>query len=308
MQRERNVGCRAIEVRDASRGLAIAAWLLYPTRAPAQRAAIGPWPLDLAIDAPIDPGGPFPLVAISHGNGASPWTQHELIAHLVRSGFAVAALEHPGNCRSDNSLGRTDGVMLIENLLRRPHHLRLVIDAAFADGALGPHLAASAGVGVIGTSIGGYTAAAIAGGRAQTFPDDVEAAARRAPDAATLARLVPLATERDPRVRAAVLLVPALAFFAAPGALAAVDAPLLVRSGALDPICPPAQIAHALRDHARVDHVTVPGAGHFSFLSPFPAALASLPPASDPPGFDRASYFPTLARDVTAFLRAALTS
>jgi predicted dienelactone hydrolase len=298
---ERNVGCRAIEVSDRARGLAIAAWLLYPTRAAATSSAFGPWAMDVATDAPVADGR-FPLVAISHGNGATPWTQRDLIAHLVRSGFAVAALEHPGNCRTDNSLGRPDGVMLIENLERRPHHLRLVIDAAFADAALGPHLAP--GVGVIGTSIGGYTAVALAGGRAMTFPDDVDAAARRAPDVANLARLVPVATERDPRVRAAVLLVPALGFFNAAGALGTLDAKLLVRSGSADPICPPAQIAHALRERAGVDHVTVPGAGHFSFLSPFPAAMAQLPPASDPPGFDRAAYFPTLARDVTAFLRA----
>ena len=306
MEGEHNVGCRAIEVRDERRGLTITAWLLYPTRAPAAPHAFGPWELACAIDAPIDApidGERVPLVAVSHGNGASPWVHRDLIAHLVTSGFAVAALEHPGNSRGDNALGRADGVMVIENLERRPHHLRLVIDAAFA--RLGDRLAP--GVGVIGTSIGGYTAAAIAGGRALTFPDDVDAAARRAPDAATLARLVPVAAERDPRVRAAVLLVPALTFFAAPGALAALEeTPLLVRSGALDPICPPAQIAHALRELAQVDHVTVPGAAHFSFLSPFPAALASLPPASDPPGFDRAAYQPVLARDVTAFLREAL--
>jgi predicted dienelactone hydrolase len=299
---ERNVGCRAIEVPDRARGLAIAAWLLYPTRTAPRSETFGPWEIACALHAPVDPAGATSLVAFSHGNGASPWVHRDLIVHLVRHGFAVAVLEHPGNNRRDNSLGGPDGVMKLENLVRRPHHLRLVIDAAFADAALGPHLGPA--VGVIGTSIGGYTAAAIAGGRALTFPDDV--GARHAPDAATLARLVPVATERDPRVRAAVLLVPALPFFAAPGALAAVDAHLLVRSGALDPICPPAQVAHALREvpAAAVDHVTVPGAAHFSFLSPFPAALAQLPAASDPPGFDRAAYQPVLARDVTAFLRA----
>ena len=48
----------------------------------------------------------------------------------------------------------------------------------------------------------------------------------------------------------------------------------------------------------------VPGAAHFSFQTPYPPALAAIPPAQDPPGFDRAAYQPILHADITAFLRA----
>ena len=65
------------------------------------------------------------------------------------------------------------------------------------------------------------------------------------------------------------------------------------------------QILGSVADPARVALVEVANAGHFSLQTPYPAALAGIPPASDPPGFDRAAYQPVLYRDVTAFLRAA---
>ena len=244
----------------------------------------------------------------SHGNGATPWVARGLLQHLARSGFVVATLEHPGNNRSDNSLSDASGVSKLKNLEYRPRHVRCLIDAAFADAELGSRLR---GVAVAGHSIGGYTALAIAGGHAMSFPDDVPHAQRMAPDPATLARVIPVTTVRDARVRAVVLLAPALPWFGAPGALADVDAEIFARVGALDGISPPAQVQHALRslpEAARVDLAVVPEAGHFSFLSPFPPALAHLPPASNPPGFDRAAYQGVLATEVTAFLRRALSS
>lgn len=141
-----------------------------------------------------------------------------------------------------------------------------------------------------------------------TYPDDVDAPRRRAPDAETLRLAVPVATPHDARVCAVVLLSPGLGFFGAPSALAEVTARLFVRVGALDPICPPQETEHALRSRPAttpLDLAIVPNAGHFSFLSPFPPELAHLPPAQDPSGFDRAAYAHVLATDVSAFLREA---
>lgn len=75
-------------------------------------------------------------------------------------------MQHPGNCRGDDGLAGT-----LENLVNRPRHVRLVIDAAFADAALGPRL--GPGVAVVGHSLGGYTALAVAGGEPSAFPWEV---------------------------------------------------------------------------------------------------------------------------------------
>lgn len=261
------------------RALSDHVWLLYPTDAAEATVAIGPYELSVARDAARAPVRG--LVAFSHGGGSTPWVHRGLLAHLARAGYAVVALEHPGNNRRDNRLQTADGVPLLANLEARPRDLRDAIE-----------LAGGGPVAVIGESLGGYTALALAGGIARTFPDDVPHAERVDP-----ARTIRVDTVVDPRIVAVVLLAPALPFFGAPGALANVTAPILARVGERDRISPPAQTLAVVPDA-----LVVPNAGHFSFQAPFPPALAHLPPAQDPPGFDRAAYQPTLYADVTAFL------
>ena len=82
------------------------------------------------------------------------------------------------------------------------------------------------------------------------------------------------------------------------GALAYVDAhaePLFARI-----------VEQGLPAEARLDHVVVEGAGHFSFVSAYPPALASpaIPPSQDPEGFDRTAYLPVLFGDIARFLGA----
>ena len=290
MHEARAVGCRALQVQDPVSQGAISAWLLYPTGAPARAVSFGPYQVDVALDAQPD-GELLPLVAVSHGNGGSPWTHRGTALHLARAGFAVALLEHPGNSRSDNRLAHT-----AQNLCDRPRHLALVLDAAFADLALGPRLLAGVAA-VLGHSIGAYTALALAGGRPRSFP-------KEEPDGQSRSLQVP----RDPRVRALVLLAPAAAWFLEAGSLGGVTAQIFLRTGALDSIAPHRELV--MRDLAAVitDEQIVPNAGHFSFQSPFPQSMIrpDFPPSQDPPGFDRVSYQCQLNAEVEAFLRGAL--
>jgi predicted dienelactone hydrolase len=287
------VGCRALEVVDAVQGARVPLWVLYPARAPELLEQFGPYPLAVATGAPVEGEG-LPLVVISHGNNGSPWTYRGMAAHLARAGFVVALLEHPGNSRSDGSLAGTAA-----NLENRPRHVRLVLDAVFADEHLGKRLS-PAGAGVIGHSIGAYTALAVAGGRPSALPHEV-------PDGQ--ARAVPVV--RDDRVRALVLLAPASVWFMADGALAGVDVPILMRTGELDQHVPAMHTGFILRgvpDPRRIDHRVVPGAGHFSFQSPFPPAMTrpDFPPSQDPAGFDRLAFQPVLYAEIETFLRGSL--
>jgi predicted dienelactone hydrolase len=300
------VGCRAITTFDPVQRASVPAWVLYPARDGAREPArFGPFALDVAIDAAPAAAG-LRAVVISHGSGGTPWSHRDLAVHLAREGFAVVMIEHAGNSRRDNSFGSPSGRVKAAMLQHRPRHVRLAFDAALGDPLVGPHLGPE-GFAIVGYSIGASTALAAAGGHAMTVPDDVDDARLATPDA-DLARLAfAVATEPDPRVRAAVLLVPAIAFFRAEGALRDVAIPLLVRTAERDAICPAGAVAHALRslpDAARVERADVPGAGHFSLQSPYPPELAGIPPAQDPPGFDRARYQPILHADVTAFLRS----
>lgn len=284
------IGCRALDVIDPVQGARIPLWVLYPAREPARVERFGPYEIAVAMGAPIEGDG-LPLVVISHGNGGSPWTYRGTAAHLARAGFVVALPEHPGNSRADNGLAFTAA-----NLENRPRHLRLVLDAVFQDEALGPRLARS-GVGLIGHSIGAYTALALAGGRPTSFPNEE-------PDG--VARPIPVV--RDPRVGALVLLAPASVWYMAEGALADVQVPILMRTGALDHHAPPLHgdiILRGVPDRRRIDHRVVPNAGHFSFQSPFPPAMTrpDFPPSQDPAGFDRLSFQSVLDAEILAFLQ-----
>ncbi|RYE85325.1 MAG: alpha/beta hydrolase [Myxococcales bacterium] len=288
-----HVGLRAVEVTDSIQAARVPVHLLYPTDTPGHEHRFGPYALTAAVDAPPSGEGRA-LVVVSHGTGSTPWALRGLALHLARAGSVVALVEHPGNSRSDDRLAHTAA-----NLANRPRHLRLAIDAALADARVGSHLVRDA-VAVLGHSLGAYTALALAGGRPFNFPPE-------SPDGQSH----PVAVTPDPRVRALVLLAPATGWYVNEGSLAAVDVPILMRTGEHDEITRPEHAALVVRgvsDRAKVDHRVVPNAGHFSFLTPFPPPMArpDFLPAHDPPGFDRASFQRALGGEVAAFLRGAL--
>jgi len=285
-------GCRLVNITDVVQGAVVPTAFLYPARGEEKPEQFGPYPLEVALDAPPADGA-WPLVVVSHGNSGTPWAYRQLAKHLVLAGFVVALPAHTGNTRLDNSLAGTAA-----NLANRPRHLTLVIDAALADPALQAHIKRS-GVAVIGHSIGGYTALAAAGGVAWSGP-------RESKDG----QPAPVPVTPDARIRSLVLLNPATFWFI-DGSLQAVRQPILLRTGEKDEITP---IEHAhkiisgVADPALVEHRDIPGAGHFAFMSKFPPEMTrpGFKPSQDPDGFDRESIQPEFFADVTAFLRRTL--
>lgn len=251
--------------------------VLYPTTAPKQNAPIA--------------AGVFPLVIVSHGSGGTPMSHRTLAAHLARNGFVVAMPEHPGNNRNDNKLVDT-----IDNLTNRPRHIRQVINWAFERGPFASSLLADA-VAVVGHSMGGYTALAVAGGVPTSFPRE---SADRQP------RQIDL--EPDPRVKALVLLSPATPWFMAAGALSNVRLPILLWTAEKDGITPEFHadlVKTGVPDKSLVEHRIAANAGHFSFLSPFPESMTNpaFAPSQDPEGFDRTRFHQELNTGVLDFLR-----
>jgi predicted dienelactone hydrolase len=288
-----NTGCRDLDVLDPIQKTQIRTRLLYPTHAPEEVVRFGDYTLAVARDAALL-GTSLPLIVLSHGTGSLPWVFRDLASHVARAGFIVCLPEHPGNCRGDDGLAFT-----ATNLENRPRHVRLVIDAALADGVVGAHIAPN-GVGVIGHSIGAYTTLAAAGGRPTAFANEASDGQSR-----------PVDVVHDSRIRALVLLAPAAAWFVGDDALANVGVPIFLRTGEKDTAAPAIHgdiIRRGIRDPKRIDDAVVPNAGHFSFFSPFPPERTnpSVPPSQDPPGFDRAAYQPILYAEVTAFLKRTL--
>jgi pimeloyl-ACP methyl ester carboxylesterase len=267
-----NIGLRSVAVDD------IATYHLYATDAPMTAQTFGPHTFDAAVDAkPLHRD--MPVVVVSHGMQGTPWGYRGLSMHLARAGFLVVLVEHPGDSRRDGRLAGTAEILAL-----RPRHIRAVLDS------LGVESAA-----IIGHSMGGYTALAAVGGKPMALPNQT-------PDG--IAK--PVDVQADPRVKCAVVLGPAIPWFMAPGALASVDVPVMVRVGEHDTDAPPFFVEPIVRGVKQLDYAVVPGAGHFAFFYPIPPALQRLPPGQDPPGFDRAAYQPQLYAEVEAFVRAGV--
>ena len=202
-------------------GVPVPLLVLYPANSPERPEKFGPYTMPASRNAPIA-DGLFPLVVISHGTGGSHLLYRNLAVHLAHYGFVVLLPEHPRNNRNNNDLAGTAA-----NLANRPRHLHLAIDWAYSHDDFGPHLETGA-VAVIGHSMGGYTALAIAGGIPTAFPHETPDRQSRRVDVSP-----------DDRVKALVLFAPAAAWFMAPDALHAVRVPMLMLTAEHDPHTPP---------------------------------------------------------------------
>jgi predicted dienelactone hydrolase len=277
-------GSRQMQVDDEARGLSFPVLVLYPTETPSAPTLFGPYTFDVSPDAPVADGR-FPLVVVSHGNGGSHLLYRTITIHLTRHGYVVAHLEHPGNNRNDNSLEGT-----CENLVRRPRHVRLTIDAVSRE--LGSHVRPD-NVAVMGHSMGGYAALALAGG----IPWSKEG---------QRVEVTP-----DPRVRALVLMAPGTAFFYPPDSLRDVKIPILMLTAEHDPVTPRWQaelLLDRVPDRNQVTWREIGSAGHFSFLSPFPLQMRNpgFLPSMDPEGFDREKLHERLPGEILSFLDETL--
>jgi predicted dienelactone hydrolase len=112
-----------------------------------------------------------PLVILSHGFGSDRNFLTYIARHLASYGFTVASIEHPGSnfsWLSGISLGGNPGDLLAASeFLDRPKDVSFVLDRlAKLDGEDGPLQGKlnTQQVTVIGHSLGGYTALALAGG------------------------------------------------------------------------------------------------------------------------------------------------
>lgn len=286
-----SVGYLTAELAEAGTGTPFPMSVMYPTTASSAPQRLGPFSLDLAIGAEPLPGK-YPLVVVSHGSGGSPLTHRLLARHLAANGVVVGLPEHPGNNRNDNALADT-----IEILERRPGHLATAADWFFGGSPFAGSLTPGS-YAVVGHSLGGYTALALAGGVPSTLPRET------GDDPAQRIEVAP-----DPRVSALVLLAPATPWFSLPGALAAVRTPILLLAGEKDEICPtpwmPRVVVDGVPAGTPVEYRVVDDAGHFSFLSPWPEAMTSpaFPPSQDPHGFDRHRFVGELNDAVLGFLR-----
>lgn len=121
--------------------------------------------------AGVPPSAPVPLVVISHGLGSNRTAYAYLAQHLASYGFAVAVPEHRGsNSERLEELitGLTGEVTPPDEFVNRPLDITALLDHLEYRSQVDPTLRRRFDlqrVGVVGQSLGGYTALALAGGQ-----------------------------------------------------------------------------------------------------------------------------------------------
>jgi len=278
------VGSKQLIIKDNERAISFPVLVHYPTTEASRPVSFGPYTMNVSPDAKIN-DGKFPLIVISHGNGGSHLLYRTISTHLAKNGYIVAMLEHYGNNRNNNILENTT-----ENLETRPRHVSLTIDFLLSDNWFNENIIQNK-IAVIGHSMGGYTALALAGGVPRTKEGVVVEVAP------------------DLRIKAIVLLAPGTGWFM--NSLEKVTVPILMFTAEHDPITPKWNgeiVLNFVPDKSKVIFHEVENAGHFSFLSPFPSTMKNpnFLPSTDPIGFDREKFHSQLSTEILDFLNDKL--
>ena len=305
-------GFRQIDVPDPpGRPLTIGIW--FPTNAQTTSQPVGPFQQNVALNASIT-GTKLPVVFISHGTAGSLGSHYDTAVALAQAGFVVVALTHTG----DNYQDQTYAGNRID-LTDRPRQLKQVIRFVLEEWSERTHIDGER-VGAFGFSLGGFTALVLAGGvpdlrRMRQLCDERP----RAPECSFIeqrhgdllgATKDPPVWVHDSRIRAAVIVAPAVSYLFGADGLKQVTIPIQLWRAALDGQAPHAWNSAVVEKGlpTQPDLHTVPNADHFAFLPPCSDALRQAAPSIciDGVGFDRVSFHKQFNDEVVAFFSQTL--
>lgn len=304
----RSVGLHHLVFADPLDARPVQALAFYPSSAPARSSRIDGYRVDASEGAPIAVGR-YPLLMLSHGNTGTPLALHDLATALVRRGFVVVAVTHPGdNARDHSRLGT------LSNLYGRPLQISAAITASLSDPLLAPYISGEQ-VGMIGYSAGAETALILSGAqpdleRLRQYclerPLDADACKTKG---VLIADRADLSAEADPRIHALLLMAPLSLMFGR-HALAQVRVPALIYSGDKDQLLAIDKNAQALARKLPVtpNYKLLAGAGHFVFMAPCDDEqrehMAAL--CNDPDGVDREGIHLSLQSEAAHFFTRTL--
>lgn len=214
---------------------------------------------------------PHPLILLSHGSGGNAVNIGWIAHYLANQGMVVIAPNHPGSTSRDSTPQET------VKIWQRPADMSAILDFAAQTLAQNLHLD-MARIGVVGFSLGGHTALGLVGARADHsgYIDYCDQYAALLDCAWYRAAAVDLNNidsrrfeqdNRDPRIKAAVAIDPALAQAYQPESLAEMAIPVqIINLGAPDTVPMGINAQALVQKLPDVDYKTIVQATHFSFL------------------------------------------
>ncbi len=316
-----SVGLRHISTFIQSEDVEMHMMVWYPTSEHAQATQVGPYKLEVAKDAKVEPGTRS-LIMISHGDGGSHLNHRDTAAYLAKRGYIVAAVLHPHNNFLDNSEEGT-----LKNLTNRPHHISKAIDTLLNQPEFKETVDANR-IAVIRHSAGAYTALALAGGVPNTA--NIRKHCTKHHDDPIFCKVFKMSSEfkryfapqnglegkiikqtGDPRIKAAVLMAPVGVLFNDGRSLLDVIIPLLIyRAEKDDILCYPYHATFFLEKlPVEPEYIVVNNAGHYAFITPIPDHMKNKAGkvAIDPDGFDRVLFHIKMNQEIAFFLAKSLS-
>lgn len=307
-------GYETLRITDPARNRPIQLDVWYPSDGDETAHRYGLSSGRVAAGAPVA-AGRFPVVLLSHGALGSASNYSWIAERLARAAFVVVGVSHFGESRAFGE--DTVNVASVADLGNRTRDFSFALDFAVQRSKWAGSVDV-ARVGALGHSLGGATAALLAGGlyRAQgmaAFCTSKEASTDRGCGYRSGAATPPVTAPpiADSRVRALVLLDPALGPGFDKAGLARVKAPALVVGSVANDFMPFAlnagRYAGFLPNAAgiRLDR----GEGHFVYLDEcsLPVEAMGVPICSDRPGVMRGDTHQRLGAAIVEFLARQLT-
>ncbi len=274
------VGSTEFVWQDGSRDREVKVALWYPTFEASEPVKYLAFKGKAKKEATIIPGR-HPLVIISHGTGSHRYAQFFMAEFLAARGVMVMSVEHPFDNAFDDRDTRTAA-----NLWNRPVDISFALDSLLADSRLGSSVDQEK-IGMIGHSIGGYTAFVIAGGipnperlaeYCSQHPEDSYMCYKFEGEKASPFRSKDLTTLRDDRIRAVFVMAPALGQAFGKSNMERVTVPVCLIASGRDEILPePHNIGQYRKALPRQPEFhEFPGAGHFVYLPVCPLLVKAL--------------------------------
>ena len=298
--------------------------LWYPTKVPNRVVRLGPFEFPGTPDA--EPAaGQFGLVVLSHGTGGSDLGHRDTAVALAKAGIIAAAPLHPrDNFRDTSGFGQR---VVWEG---RPRQFSAIIDGLLKHRKWSTRIDVER-IGAFGLSLGGYTVLAVLGAQPQLsevtnhcrrhFDDDpfcnvggpLDETARKA---RAQEYAGPPLSFHDERVCAAVIADPVAVLFSDTTLKTIPPVRLLFyrpeNETVLNARFHVSRVIRKLKqrgDFPDPQEIVVPKANHYSFIAPFPEAVAQGIPeiASDAEGFDRAAFHDEMNGTIVTFFKQALS-
>ena len=330
------VGMRQMTMFSAERGKNLDVTIWYPSEGDGDKVLVG--------DNRIFEGAPafknariksgqFPLVLLSHGSGSRVDGMTWIATKLAEAGFIVAGTNHPGTTSGDSTPQDTPKIW------ERTKDLSNIVSGLVDDHVWKGSISQD-NIGVLGFSLGGAAAMELAGLRpdleafaryCESYPDMMdcrwyaggrgylngEAVSVPKLDLRTVDKARFEQSNRDPRIKVAVLADPGLATVQQRDSINDITIPLtFINLGDEDKV-PVAVKADVLSQQiASADYVRLGGADHFSFLplcktgaNDFLKSIGELDPICSDAGLrDRADIHKELIETIVdAFTRALKT-